>query len=87
MTAVMRVVSVMTSVVMLMLALAPLRRLKAYSLRVTVLMTMPFQRAVLYSNVRSGLLVILAFVRQQGLYPPVEAVPPKPSSLSLFNQL
>ena len=30
-----------------------------------------------------GLLVILALVRQQGLYPPVEAVPPKPSNLLL----
>lgn len=31
----------------------------------------------------SGLLVILADVLQQGLYPPVEAVPLKPSSLLL----
>ena len=75
----------MTSVVMLMLALAPLRRLKVYSLRGTVPTTVPVRRVVLYPNVRSGLLVILAFVRQQGLYPPVEAVPPKPSSLSLLN--
>ena len=38
-------------------------------------------------EVGSGLLVILASVRQQGLYPPVEAVPPKPSSLSLLNEI
>ncbi|MGB3294416.1 MAG: hypothetical protein WBB01_15625 [Phormidesmis sp.] len=37
-------------------------------------------KGVLTKN-SGGLLVILASVRQQGLYPPVEAVPPKPSSL------
>ncbi|MGB7247793.1 MAG: hypothetical protein WBC73_02555 [Phormidesmis sp.] len=49
--------------------------------------TLPFKRRCLGSDCLSdrsgGLLVILASVRQQGLYPPVEAVPPKPSSLLL----
>lgn len=58
------VVLVSSSVVMLMVALAP-RLFKGVAL----------------PRDGGGLLVILATVRQQGLYPPVEAVPPKPSSL------
>ena len=75
-TILMKVVSVMMSVVMLMLALAPLRCLKVTALPRTVTTTFPFQRVVLFANDSSGLLVILAFVRQEGLYPPVEAVSP-----------
>ncbi|MEL6777511.1 MAG: hypothetical protein AAFO06_09665 [Cyanobacteria bacterium J06597_16] len=59
------VVSVMMSVVMLMLALALLRCFKGRS----------FQNGI-QIGCCSGLLVILALVRQQGLYPPVEAVSP-----------
>ncbi len=61
------VVSVVMLAVMLMLALAPLCHFKG-------------SRA---QGDSGGLLVILAAVRQRELYLPVEAVPPKPSSLSL----
>ncbi|MBE9063305.1 hypothetical protein [cf. Phormidesmis sp. LEGE 11477] len=37
--------------------------------------------ALANSCTSDGLSVTLAFVRQKGLYPPVEAVPPKPFSL------
>jgi hypothetical protein len=56
----------MMSVVMLMLALAPLSLFKEDS---------------------GGLLVVLADVRQQGLYLPVEAVPPQPTSLCSFKSI
>ena len=83
----MKVVSVMSSVVMLMLALAPLCRFKAVSYEKNVLRTVLLIKAILYASICSGLSVVLAFVRQQGLYSPVEAVPPKPSSLSLRHTI
>jgi len=37
------------------------------------------------TNLGDGLLIALAFVRQQELYPPVEVVLPKPFSLYSFT--
>ena len=85
MSGIARVVPLVMSVVMLMLALAPLCRLKGFLLSKGRCKRAFFQQLVLCRTSSDGLLVILAYVRQQGLYPPVEAVPPKPSSLLLLK--
>jgi hypothetical protein len=72
----------MMSVVMLMLSLASLFALGDSLGR---LRHRTFPSVLPYQYKSDGLSVILALVRQQGLYPPVEAVPPKPSSLSILK--